>query len=125
MVTITTIAQRLLDENNYTLDDISATNFEYLIDNAIDYINMEAGTSIAALSGSVGSKSLVGSASENVAVKALSVLSLRQHIDRGPYASVGPGVVINSQTSDPQLRLQWMYVKRLIQRLRGRDFERV
>ena len=48
MVTVTTIAQRLLDENNYTPGDhISTTNFEYLIDNAIDYINAEAGTSIA------------------------------------------------------------------------------
>jgi len=112
-------------ENNYTVDtDITAVNFEYLIDNAIDYINAEAGTSIADLSGAGGSKSLVGSEAENLAVKALSVLYLRQYVDHGPYPMVG-GLNVDNQSIDPQLRLQQRIVNRLIQRLRGRDFERV
>jgi len=51
MTTITNIAQRILDENNYTIEDVTITNLEYLIQNAIDYVNLRAGTSIADLTG--------------------------------------------------------------------------
>lgn len=51
MVTVAAIAQRILEENNYTLQDLSIIKLEYLIDNAIDYINLMAGTAIADLVG--------------------------------------------------------------------------
>lgn len=64
MVTVSAIAQRVLDENNYTIGDITLTNLEYLIDNAIDHVNSEAGTSIADLAGSATAKTITGSEAE-------------------------------------------------------------
>jgi len=86
MTTVTNIGQRILDENDYSTPSVDIV--EYLVDNAIDYINMEAGTSIAELSGVAETKSLTGTKSEIAVVKALSVLMLRAYKDRGPQVSV-------------------------------------
>lgn len=121
MATVTNIATRILDENNYT--EPSKTNLEYIIDNAIDYINMEAGTSIADLSGTAESKSLVGTESEIVVVKSLSVLMLRAYHDRGPQVSAG-GLAVQAVIVDPQYKLFSKMVATGIKRLAGRSFER-
>lgn len=123
MTVITTIAQRILDENNWVVSDISLTNLEYVIDNAIDYINMEAGTSIADLSGAADSKSLTGTDSEIAVVKLLSVLMVRAYKDRGPQVTTGT-MGVQAVISDPQYHLFTKLVTRGINRLSGRSFER-
>lgn len=123
MVTVTNIAQWVLDKNNKTTGDISLANLEDLIDDAIDYINLEAGTAIADLSGSADTKSLVGTENEITVVKALSALCLRGYKDQGPTVNLGPAGV-NAIVSDPHYRLKSMWVKRGINRLRGRSFVR-
>jgi len=123
LTVITTIAQRILDENNWVVSDISLTNLEYVIDNAIDYINMEAGTSIADLSGAADSKSLTGTDSEIAVVKLLSVLMVRAYKDRGPQVTTGT-MGVQAVISDPQYHLFTKLVTRGINRLSGRSFER-
>jgi len=129
MVTIATIAQRVLDENGWETADIHATpataltRVEYMIDNAIDHINFHAGTTIADLSGGVGAKSLVATANEIVVIKALSVLMVRAHLDRGPNVSL-PGVSASTVLADPQYSLYNKIVNQGINRLRGRTFVR-
>ena len=119
MTTITNIAQRILNENNYTVSDISTANLEYLIDNAVDYINMQAGTNIAHVSGN----NLTASDSELMIVKTLSTLMIRAYKDRGPQVSIG-GLAVQAVISDPQYRLFSKYVATGINRLRGRSFVR-
>ena len=122
MVTISNIAQQILDENNYTEADISKTNLEYLIDNAIDYINLVAGTSIADLSGTAGSKSLTATENEIVAIKLLTVLLLRAYKDRGPNASVA-GLNVSAVINDPQYTLFKELFDLAVARLRGKYFK--
>lgn len=121
MTTITSIAQRILDENDYSTP--AADIVEYLIDNAIDYVNMEAGTSIAELSGDAETKSLTGTRSEISVVKSLTVLLLRAYKDRGPQVGVG-GLNVAVTLSDPQYSLFTKMVNKGISRLRGRSFEK-
>ena len=116
MVTVLNIAQRILDENGYTTADISLTNLEYLIDNAIDTVNLRAGTSIADLSGDAGSKSITGTESEILVVKELVVLLLRAYKDRGPNVSIG-GLTASAVLNDPQYAYYSEAVKEDIKRL--------
>jgi hypothetical protein len=98
MATIT--AQNILDENNYTVADISLTNLAALIDNAINYVNLRAGLSMATTVG--GSATLTGN--QSVVVKLLSTLMLRAYLDRGPNTGLG-GMSVNSVITDPQYNL--------------------
>lgn len=120
MTTITDIAQRILDENNYT--DPSTTIVEYLIKNAVDYINLMAGTSITFVP-SAGSEDLTASDSEIMVVKTLTALMIRAYKDRGPQVSVA-GFSAQAVVSDPQYRLFSQLVRRGINVLCGRSFER-
>jgi len=119
MVTVTTIAQRILDENNYTVADISIVKLEYLIDNAVDYINLLSGRSIAHVSGN----NLTADYDEIMVVKILSALMIRAYKDRGPSVSGGP-LNVAAVISDPQYRLFTKIVNQGINRLRGRSFVR-
>ena len=124
MTVVTTIAQRILDENNYTVDTISLVNLEYVIDNAIDYVNLVAERSIADLSGVAEAKSLTGTDGEIYAVKAATVLMLRAYCDRGPNTSVH-GLSITSLTGDPQYTFYRDTLQLALARLTGRSFEAV
>lgn len=117
MTTIANIATRILAETGYTVGDISLTNLEYLIDNAIDYVNLHAGLSIADLAGSAESKSLTGTDGQIFAVKALSELMLRAYKDKGPNIGLG-GLNITSTTSDPHYILETKLVNDVIERLK-------
>lgn len=123
MVTITNVAQRMFDETNYTAGQIAPINLEYLIDNAIDYVNLEAGTSIADLTGAAETKQYVGSENETVAVKACVNLMMRAYVDKGPTVAVG-GMSVAPIVSDPHYKVETMILKRALNRLRGRSFER-
>ena len=118
MTTISNIAQRVLDENNYTTSDISKTKLEYLIDNSIHYINLQAGTTIADLDGSAESKSLTATDSEIFVVKSLSSLILRAYKDKGPQVSIG-GLNVASITTDPHYRLFMKLINKAITSLRS------
>ncbi len=124
MVTVSNIATQILNENNYTTGDITAINLEYLIDNAIDYVNMETSTSIADLSGAVaGSKSITGTEPEIVTVKFVTILMIRAYKDRGPN-TVLSGMSITSLISDPQYAFYVDKIDRALNRLRGRSIKR-
>ena len=122
MTTITNIAQRVLDENNYS-GTPSTVNTEYLIKNSVDYINMMAGTSIS-FTPSGGTQSLTASDSELMVVKTLAALMIRAYLDRGPNVSVS-ALNVTTVIADPQYRLFTKFVRDGISTLRGRSFERV
>jgi hypothetical protein len=88
MTTITTIAQRILDENNYTVSDISLVKLEYRIDDAIDWVNLHCGLTIADLTGDAGSKSLVGTEGQILVVKWLTNLLIRAYKDKGKSSGI-------------------------------------
>lgn len=107
MTTVANIGQYILDINNYTTPTTTIT--EQLVDDAIDEINSECGTTIADLSGAAGTKSLVGTDDEIATVKLLSSLKLRRRNARGPPLSVsGLSKGTSPSTSLEEKRLERM-----------------
>jgi len=119
MVTIT--AAQMHNETGYDIDDITVVNLEYLIDNAIDYVNLHAGQSISDMAGSP--KSVTVSDNQSIVLKPLIVLMMRSYVDKGPNAAVA-AVSVTALTSDPQYRLQMQLWKSSLKRLIGSSFER-
>ena len=122
MTTISNIAQRILDENNYTTSDISLVNLEYLIKNAVDHINLQAGTNVV-FTPSGGTQSLTGTDSEILIVKTLSALLIRAYKDRGPNTAI-QGLAVTTLITDPQYNVFMKILDEDISRLRGRSFKR-
>jgi len=127
MATIT--AQTLLDRNNWATTDIHATavtaltRVEYLIDDAIDYINGESGTSMSNMTGAAGSKTVTVTSAQAPIVRALAALLVRAYLDKGPNVSVG-SMGVSAIVSDPEYKIHMMMIQTGISRLRGRSFER-
>lgn len=119
MATIT--AQNILDENNYP--DMSKTIVEYLIDNVINYLNLETGLSISNMTGDAESKSVTVTSGQSAIIKPLAALMIRAYKDRGPNASVG-GLSVVTVLADPQYTLFKEITNKGINRLRGRSFVR-
>lgn len=110
-------AALVLSENNYIADtDITAINLEYLIDNAINYINMQANTSIAALGGGAGTKTQNVDRNEATIIKSLSALMIKAYKDRSPNVSIG-GISAATVLADPQYALHSDIIKAGISRL--------
>ena len=121
MVTTTSIAQRLLEENNfvtdassvnvtaqnvldeynYTVADMPLTKMEPIMNGVINHVNLETNTSITLMSGTAESKIVTLTRSESVAVKTLSALMVRAYLDRGPNTAI-QGQSIGHVISDPQ-----------------------
>lgn len=80
MVSHTLTAAIILAKNGYSDSDLSYINCEYLIDDAIDFINGKAHSSIPNLSGAVaGSKTVtVTGYNENAALAFLLTMMLRE-----------------------------------------------
>lgn len=122
MTTISSIAQRILDENGYDLTDFSGltlTILEYKIDDAIDYVNLQAGTSIADLAGTAESKSITGTDSEILVAKWLTNLMLRAYKEKG--TQLGGGLASASITyilNDPDYKVSLMVIEKAIERLK-------
>ena len=116
-------AQRILDENNYTTSDCSLTNLEYIIKNAVDYINLAVGTSIS-FTPAAGAATLTATDSQIYTVKAATILMLRAYLDRGPNTSVA-AISVSSLIGDPQYNFYTETLKQAIARLTGRSFEAV
>jgi len=120
MTTVASIAQRILDENGYLLTDFSnltLTILEYKVDDAIDYVNAQAGTSIAALTGTAETKSFTYTAPENLAVKGLVNLMLRAYKEKGEQVGVG-GLSVSYLQGDPDFRLSMQVLDKMIGSLR-------
>jgi hypothetical protein len=113
LTTITSVAQRILDENGYTLTDfknLTLTILEYKIDDAIDYVNLHAGISIADLTGSAETKSLVATEGQILVIKWLTNMMLRAYKEKGTQAGLGnlslSYLVNDSDTHTSQLILK-------------------
>ena len=126
MVTVATIADRILKETGYDYDAIHSTEVtaltivEYLIDDAIDDINSECGTAIADLTGAAGSKSLVGEEDEVVAVKLLSKLYLKARQEKGESVSIG-SLSTSTSSSDSYLKVYGERLDKLLMNLKELD----
>ena len=75
MTTLT--AAIVLERFDLTTADFSAVATEYLIDDVIDYINLEAGTSISNLAGVAGAKTVTVTSGQNAAIKLILSLMLK------------------------------------------------
>jgi len=113
---VTITATIVLAENNYDTDDITAANTEYLIDNAINYINMQANTTINALAGVAGTKTVGADRNEATIIKSLTALMIKAYKDRGPNVSIG-SISASSVMNDPQYALHSDIIKAGISRL--------
>jgi len=119
MTTISNIAQRILDENGYSLTDFSGltlTILEYKIDDAIDYINLQAGLSMADLSGSPESKSITATDGQIVVVKWLTNLFLQAYKDKGTQVGI-QGTNITQVVNNADFQVSTMITK-AIERLK-------
>ena len=122
MTTITTVASTLLTQNNWTTP--AAATYEYLIDDVIDFVNAETGSSIADLSGAAGSKSLVTSTdAEAVTVKFYATLLGRAYHDRGPNVSM-LNLSVSAVISDPHYDVYAKLGEKMLNRVRGRTISR-
>jgi hypothetical protein len=115
--TVTTIAQKVLDQNGYTISDISLVNTEYLLDLAINHVNLMADTDIAALSGVEGAESLVGTKAENYAVQLIGALMIRAYKDRGPIVGLS-GLSVSTTINDPQYTQYKSYIDLALDKIR-------
>lgn len=121
MVVIT--AQQILDENGWLVTDIAIVNLEYLIDNAINYINLETGLSMSNLTGVTPNMAVTLTSAQEVVVKMLSALLVRAYLDKGPNVAV-QSINVTSIISDPHYRIFMKLINKGIKRLRGTSFER-
>ncbi|MDH5786978.1 MAG: hypothetical protein OEZ40_01620 [Candidatus Bathyarchaeota archaeon] len=121
MATVSNIAQTILDENGYAIEDfenLTLTILENKIDDAIDYINAQAGLTIAALTGEAESKTLTYTAPQNVAVKQLINLELRAYKEKGVQVGIA-GMSVTYLLSDPDFKLSMQLLDKIIGRLKS------
>jgi len=121
MVTVSNFGTWILEKNNYGIGDCPLARVEDLIDDAIDHINLVAGTSIADLSGASESKSVTASENELTCIKKLSALLVRAYVDKGSQVAVG-GVGVTEVASDPHYKIHMKLFNQSLQYLRGRSF---
>lgn len=116
MTTITNIAQRILDENGYTISDISLVNMEYLVKKAVEHVNLKTGGTVS-FTPSGGTQSLTASDAQLTCIQNLSALFIRAYKDKGPNVGIG-GVTVVTLTGDPQYSLFMKLIDEQILRLR-------
>lgn len=124
MATIASIAQRVLDETDYTADDMTLTKLELCIDTCIDYVNLETGASIAYLSGTADTKSLTCDRKYMPVIKLLAALMIRASQDRGPEPEL-EGVSMRTVVADPQYKLFMQIIERSLKQCRTAYTQRV
>jgi len=120
MTTISNIAQRILDENGLALTDfknLTLTHLEYKIDDAIDYVNLQTGLTIADLSGTAESKSITGTAGQILAVKWLTNLMLKAYKEKGSQVGLG-GLSVSYIVNDPDYKVSMLVIEKAIERLK-------
>ena len=97
-MSVSITAQIILDQTGYTTTDFTLINTEYMIDDALDTVNLMFTQSIAALSGSTGSKTGSLTRDQNAVVKMLLVLMLRE----GKKTSLSNSTSTGGSTSNQQ-----------------------
>jgi len=120
LTTIANIAQRILNENGFVLTDfpnLTLTILEYKIDDAIDYVNLQAGTSIVDLAGTAESKSITGTDGEILIVKWFTNLMLKAYKEKGEQVGIGP-LSVTYIINDPDYKTSMMIVEKAIERLK-------
>ena len=110
-------AQNILDENKWTVANIALANLETLMDNAINYINLEANTSIAPMSGTSESQICTLTRSESLAFKSLTSLMVRAYLDKGPNIGVS-SLSVSNVINDPHYTLFSDIIQKSINRLK-------
>jgi hypothetical protein len=138
-----------LSRYGYTIADLSAIDVENNIDDYIDTVNSDAGTSIGYMTGTAGSKTVTVTEAQNAALKPLIQVMLREvkktslsnssstsgssstnkSVNMGPVSfseggSIGTAIsaasAINNAANSPLL----LIYNKAIDRLRGRSCER-
>ena len=120
MTTIANIAQRVLDENGLTLaklPGLTLTILEYKIDDAIDYVNLQAGLTIADLTGDAESKSITATDGQILAVKWLSNLMLKAFKEKGKQVGIA-ALSVTYIVNDPDYKMSMMILEKAIERLK-------
>jgi hypothetical protein len=110
-MSVTSTAQTILDQTGYAVysagppvtGDFTLINTEYMMDDAIDTVNLMFTQNIAALTGTAGSKTATMTRDQNSVVKMLLVLMLREakktslsnSSSTGGSSSTGKSVSVN------------------------------
>lgn len=102
----------------------SYTNVEYIIDDTIDFINSECGTSISNLAGVAGAKTVTVTSAQNAAIK----LILQPILKDTKYkisnnTGLGPASVSESISQQDMLFQKMLW--KALDRLRGVSFDNV
>jgi len=125
-------AAKVLGRYNYETTDFdpdedettSLTNVEYIIDDVIDFINAEAGTSMSNMAGVAGSKTVTVTGAQNAAIKMVLPVVLKETKYKTSVSSaLGPASMSESVGSQDRIFRDMFW--RAISRLRGRSFLRV
>jgi len=99
----------------------SYTNVEYIIDDVIDFVNSEAGTSISNLAGGAGAKTVTVTGAQNAAIKlVLSVVLKETKYKISTSSGLGPASISESVGSQDTIFRKMFWSS--INRLRGRSF---
>jgi len=122
-------AANVLARFNYSSTDFdpdsdettSYTNVEYIIDDVIDFINSEAGTSISNLAGVAGAKTVTVTGAQNAAIKlVLSVVLKETKYKISTSSGLGSASISESVGSQDTIFRTMFWSS--INRLRGRSF---
>ncbi len=122
MVSLT--AADVLAQNYYRSTDFdpaadettSLTNVEGIIDDIIDYINVEAGTSISAMSGTAGSKTVTLTREQNAVIKLILPVTLKERKYKiSTSSALGPASISESVGSQDSVfkEMFWKAINRL------------
>ena len=101
----------------------SYTAVEYIIDDVIDFVNSEAGTSISPLSGAAGSKTVTVTSAQNAAIKLVLGVTLKEtKYKLSTSSTLGPAGASESVGAQDSIFKKMLW--RSLDRLRGRSFTR-
>lgn len=117
--TITSIATQVLNQNNYTTSQCSAINVEKIMNLAIEYINLIGDTDIAQIASPDGTKSLVGTKAENYCIQLVTAMMIRAYIDRGPSVNMAT-LNVATTINEPQYATFKSQIDDAIKKLRSR-----
>ena len=111
------------DPSSSPTETTSYTNVEYIIDDVIDFVNAEAGTSISNLSGTAGAKTVTVTSAQNSPIKLILSVALKEtRYKISTSSTLGPSSLSESVGAQDPLFRKLLFSS--LDRLRGRGFER-
>jgi len=106
-----------------TDETTSYTNVEYIIDDVIDFVNLEAGTSISSMTGTSPNKTVTVTNDQNAVIKMLLPIVLRDTlVSYSKSSSLGPASISESVSQQSVDFLELF--QQALNRLRGVSFQR-